>query len=159
MGFLKTEPGADPIVVEGSLEASPAEVFRAWTDPNVVKRWFGRAPNTLVSATIDLRVGGAWRFLEHEDGVESIGFEGEYLAIELDHCLVFTWVKFTTTADGGRTSTPPSQVEISLFPSETGTNLRVTHSAIHGDEMRRGFAHGWNHGIAAMQTLFASGRT
>lgn len=151
MEFVKSDPGADPIVVEAFLEASPAEVFQAWTDPKAVMRWFGRAPNTLVSATIDLRVGGEWCFLEHQDGIESTGFKGEYVAIEPEEHLIFTWVKFTTTATGKRTSTPPSKVEISMSNNGTGTILRVTHSSIHDDELRRGFASGWNRGIAAMR--------
>jgi uncharacterized protein YndB with AHSA1/START domain len=43
--FVRTELGTDPIFVEGYFAASPATVFRAWTDPNIVMKWFGRAPN------------------------------------------------------------------------------------------------------------------
>ena len=81
-----TEPGADPIVVEGYFAAAPARVFQAWTDPDIVMRWFGRVPNSLHSATIDLRRGGAWRFVESSDDVKSVGFEGEYVADPLAGC-------------------------------------------------------------------------
>jgi len=150
MEFVKSEPGADPIIVEAYIDASPADVFRAWTDPNIVKRWFGPEPNTLVSATIDLRVGGAWCFLEHQTGTHSSGFRGEYIVIEPERRLVFSWVKFTTRAIGERASTQPSRVEISLSTNGTGTDLHLTHSGIIDNEMRHGFARGWNVGIGGM---------
>lgn len=150
MEFIKSEPGVDPIVVEASVDASPADVFRAWTDPKVVKRWFGAAPDTLISATIDLRVGGQWCFLEHQSGVESSGFTGEYVTIERERRLVFTWVKFATSATGERTSTLPSRVEITLLVNGAGTDIQIIHSGIIDDEMRRGFALGWNRGISGM---------
>ncbi len=50
MEFVKSAPGDDPIVVEGFFAATPAKVFEAWTDPNIVVKWFGQAPNSLHSA-------------------------------------------------------------------------------------------------------------
>lgn len=88
--FVTAEPGDDPIIVEGYIAAPPARLFRAWTDPNIVTQWFGRAPHFLHSATIDLRPGGAWQFLESRDAERSVGFEGEYLDIEPSERLVFT---------------------------------------------------------------------
>ena len=152
--FIKSEPGDDPIIVEAYLDASPAEVFRAWTNPIAIKRWFGTVPNSLQSATVDLRVGGEWRFVEHKSGKESNGFEGEYVAIEPERLLIFTWVKFATDANGEWSSTQPSRVEVGLSRSGTGTDLRVTHSGIVDDEMRRGFVTGWNRGITGMRNIF-----
>ena len=57
--FLRSAPGSDPIVVEGTFAASPERVFRAWTRPEEVRKWFGQQPDSLESAEIDLRVGGA----------------------------------------------------------------------------------------------------
>ncbi len=37
--FVTTEPGDDPIIVEGYIAATPARLFRAWTDPNIVTQW------------------------------------------------------------------------------------------------------------------------
>jgi uncharacterized protein YndB with AHSA1/START domain len=67
MEFVKSVPGDDPIVVEGYFAATPARVFEAWTDPDIVVKWFGRAPNSVLSAIIDLRPGGAWQFLLSKD--------------------------------------------------------------------------------------------
>lgn len=154
MEFVKTEPGADPIVVECYFAAAPATMFRAWTDPDVVVKWFGRAPNSLHSATIDLRPGGAWQFLKSKDENKSVGFEGEYLVIEPGKRLVFSWSQVVAHADGKREATPPSQVEITFTAKGKGTNLRLVHSAVHGEEARHGFAGGWDRAFSLMSALF-----
>lgn len=153
MQFVKTEPGADPIVVEAYIAAPPEAVYGAWTDPEIVMKWFGPKPGTLLSADIDLRVGGAWRFVMHEDGVESMGFEGDYLTIEPNRRLVLNWSKFTKSS-GQNAATPMSRVDIVLSPNGSGTDIRIVHSAIDDENMRRGFTGGWEHGIANLCDLF-----
>ena len=73
---MKYPPGGGPIVVEGNFAAPPEKVFEAWTYPDIVVQWFGQALYSLKAATIDLRSGGAWRFLLADDGRRSMVFEG-----------------------------------------------------------------------------------
>lgn len=153
MQFVKTEIGADPIVVEGYFASSPQAVFQAWTDPRIVKRWFGPTPDTLLSATVDLRVGGIWRFVMARDAEKTMGFEGEYLAIEQDRRLVLNWSKVTTYANGQREATSTSKVEILLTAKGAGTNIRIIHSAIDDEETRIGFTGGWEHGIMNLRAM------
>ena len=155
MEFVRTEPGDDPIIVESYFAASPARVFRAWTDPKIVMKWFGRVPNSLHAATIDLHEGGAWQFLESQDEEKSVGFEGEYLAIEPGKRLVFTWSQVLTHASGERESTPYSQVEVVFTPKGQGTEVRLVHSAVHSEEMRSGFGGGWESAFKTMRALLS----
>lgn len=145
MRFVSTEPGADPIVVEGHLAVSPRRVFEAWTDPKIVTKWFGPEPGSLASASIDLRPGGRWRFVETTDGPLSTSFEGEYLEIVPDELLVFTWIKVTGGRGGRRQETPTSKVEIRFRRARGGTDLRITHSDLDADS-RVGFRQGWEGG-------------
>ena len=153
--FVRTEPGADPIIVEGYFAATPARVFQAWTDPDIVMKWFGRAPNSLHSATIDLRQGGAWRFLKSSDVEKSVGFEGEYIDIEPGQRLVFTWSHVIAYASGKREATPYSQVEVIFTAKGTGTDVRLVHSAVHSEEARRGFGGGWEIAFNTMSALLS----
>ena len=153
--FVLSSPGADPILVEGFFQAPPLRVFQAWTDPDIVMKWFGPRPNSLHSATIDLRPGGAWRFLESQDKEKSVGFEGEYLDIDPGKRLVFTWSKVITLASGEREGTPTSQVAIAFSAKGAGTQVRLVHSAVHSEEMRRGFAGGWNFGLGTLRALLS----
>jgi uncharacterized protein YndB with AHSA1/START domain len=143
MEFSKSPPGDDPIVVECYFAASPAKVYEAWTDPKIVVKWFGLAPNSLHSATIDLRPGGAWQFLKTKDGDKSMGFEGEYLDIQPGEKLVFSWAHVIVHANGEREATPYSQVEVNFTPKGKGTNVRLVHSAVQSEDARRGIGGGW----------------
>lgn len=54
----------DREIVLSRVVAAPRElVFRAWTDPRHLPKWFGPAGFTLETQEIDIRVGGCWRFV------------------------------------------------------------------------------------------------
>ena len=143
MEFVKSVPGDDPIVVEGYFAAPPAKVFEAWTDPDIVVKWFGQTPNSLHSAAIDLRPGGAWRFLKSKDDEKSVGFEGLYLDIQPGEKLVFSWTHVIAHASGVREVTPASRVEVTFAPKGKGTYVRLVHSGIGSQDARRGVGGGW----------------
>lgn len=151
--FVKTELGADPIIVEGYIAATPNAVFRAWTDPEIVMKWFGPQPRSLLSADIDLQVGGAWRFVMREDDDGSMGFKGEYLVIDCDRRLVMKWSKFTAPSRGSSEAPPLSQVDITLSAKGAGTDIRIVHSAIADKDTRIGFTSGWEHGIRNLRDM------
>ncbi len=154
--FVKTEPDADPILVSCFFAATPATVFQAWTDPKIIMKWFGPRPNTLVSAEVDLRVGGQYRFVKSRDDEKSTGFEGEYVVIETNERLVFTWAQFASYADGHEEITPHSNVEIDFVATEGGTDLRLSHAALHTDSARKDFAGGWERAFGNLVPLLRS---
>lgn len=156
MDFLKTKPGSDPIIVEGYFAVSPERAFQAWTDPEIVVKWFGRAPNTLHSAMIDLRPGGRWRFVETQDDKKSVGFEGRYLEIQPAERLVFSWSKVVTQADGALDATPDSRVEVAFAPKGKGTHIRLVHSEIQDQATRQGFSGGWQRAFTTMTDLLGA---
>lgn len=145
--FIKSELGADPIIIEGYLAVSPKVVFQAWTDPEIVMKWFGPRPHSLLSAKIDLRVGGIWRFVMRDDEKETMGFEGEYLVINPSRRLVMNWSKFIKTPSGPHDAPSVSQVDITLTAKGAGTDIRIVHSTISDREIRIGFTDGWEHGM------------
>ncbi|WP_422367188.1 SRPBCC family protein [Pelagibius sp.] len=156
MDFLKSVPGDDPIVVEGYFPASPERVFSAWTDPEAVMKWFGHGLNSLHSATIDLRPGGAWRFVRTKDAEKSVGFEGEYQEIAPGEKLVFSWAHVVVQADGAREATPYSRVEVTFTPTGKGTTVRVVHSAVRSEDARRGIGGGWQSAFTCLAEILAS---
>lgn len=143
MQFVISEPGDDPIAVEGYFAASPEKVFKAWTKPELVVKWFGQTPNSLHSATIDLKLGGDWRFLKLKNDEKSMGFEGQYLEILEAERLVFSWSHVTDYANGEREATPYSRVEVDFTAKGKGTWIRLHHSAISNNDARKGIGGGW----------------
>jgi uncharacterized protein YndB with AHSA1/START domain len=69
-------PAPDHTVeLELDLQVSPAEAYAAWTEPDLLRRWFGD------NIEADIRVGGRYR-AENRDGDTVYVHEGEYLALE-----------------------------------------------------------------------------
>ena len=143
MTFLKTPLGEEPVIVEGRFEASPQRVFRAWTDPSEIPKWFGPGDNKVKSARIDLRVGGNWRFDYGRREGQLDWFEGEYLEVVPDRRLVFTW-KHTREYDDGRIEeTAASKVSIDIDEIDQSSSVRLVHEAIVQAEGRTGVGQGW----------------
>ncbi len=88
-------PSPTEIIVTRRFAASPERVFEAQTDPALVQRWWCGPEDRWVTCEIDLRVGGAWRWVFVHHPVDSgegfeVGFHGEYLEIDAPHRLVWT---------------------------------------------------------------------
>jgi uncharacterized protein YndB with AHSA1/START domain len=153
MNFVTSSPGQDPVKVEGYFAASPERVYNAWTDPDVIVKWFGTHPNTLVSAEVDLSVGGAWRFVSEAGPEKTVSLEGHYREIDPPARLVFSWAHVVAHESGERQSTPESLVEIDFEPKGSGTMVRLVHSAISTESARLGVGGGWEASFGAMSKL------
>ena len=86
---------ADPIVpaihIHRDFACSPAQLWRAHTDPEVVRQWMGPADRTLEIQQWDARDGGSWRFTDSREGdVQS--FRGCFHTVRADRIVqTFTW--------------------------------------------------------------------
>lgn len=86
-------PAAEPIIrMTRTFDAPRALVWRAWTQPEHVARWWGsRAMSTTRVVKLDIRVGGDWRFeLTTPDGTV-FAFIGTYIEVEAPERLVNTF--------------------------------------------------------------------
>src|SRR6478736_7395714 len=87
-----TLPTDRQILITREFDAPKHLVYKAWTTPELVKRWWHANRGEATIAEIDLRVGGKWRYvLVTPDGVE-VGFHGEYREIVPNERLVSTEV-------------------------------------------------------------------
>lgn len=87
-----TLPTDTQILITREFDAPKHLVYRAWTTPELVKRWWHANRGEVTLAEIDLRVGGMWRYVSRsEDGFE-VGFHGEYREIVPNERLVSTEV-------------------------------------------------------------------
>lgn len=87
-----TLPADDRILVTREFDAPRHLVYRAWTTPELVARWWTAKRGSAKEMEIDLRVGGHWRYaMETHDGQE-VAFHGVYREIVPDERLVTTEV-------------------------------------------------------------------
>jgi uncharacterized protein YndB with AHSA1/START domain len=75
-----TLPSDTEILITRAFDAPAELLFKAYTTPELVKRWWGFETSEWLVCDIDLREGGQWRFVLRDDGME-VGFHGEYREI------------------------------------------------------------------------------
>ena len=85
-----TLPADNQILITREFNAPRHLVWRAYTTPELVKRWWAGDKGTMTSAEIDLRVGGRWRYVMTADGGFEVAFRGEYREIDAPDRLVNT---------------------------------------------------------------------
>jgi uncharacterized protein YndB with AHSA1/START domain len=87
-----TLPTDRQILITREFDAPKHLLYKAWTTPELVKRWWHANRGEATIAEIDLRVGGAWRYvMVTPDGVE-VAFHGEYREIVPNERIVSTEV-------------------------------------------------------------------
>ena len=87
-----TLPTDEQILITREFDAPKHLVFRAWTTPELVKRWWHANRGEVTICEIDLRVGGAWRYVMVADGDFEVGFHGEYRELVPNERIVSTGV-------------------------------------------------------------------
>ena len=87
-----TLPTDTQIVITREFDAPKHLVFKAWTTPELIKRWWHAKRGEVTVAEVDLRVGGKWRWaMVTPDGME-VAFHGEYREVVPNERLVYTEV-------------------------------------------------------------------
>ena len=87
-----TLPTDEEILITREFDAPKHLVYKAWTTPELVSRWWPGRRGEMKSAEIDLRVGGTWRYVMEASGGHEVGFHGEYREIVPNERIVNTEV-------------------------------------------------------------------
>jgi uncharacterized protein YndB with AHSA1/START domain len=85
-----TLPTDEQILITREFDAPKHLVWRAWTTPELVERWWSGERGSVMSAEIDLRVGGKWRYVTIADGGLEVAFHGEYRELVPNERIVMT---------------------------------------------------------------------
>jgi uncharacterized protein YndB with AHSA1/START domain len=83
-------PTDEQILITREFDAPKHLVYKAWTTPELVKRWWSGQRGEVTLAEIDLRVGGAWRYVMVASEGFEVAFHGEYREIVPDERIVST---------------------------------------------------------------------
>ena len=136
--------GRQSLTFKRRLNAAPAKVYAAWTDPKKIIHWFGRAdakPRSF-QAEIDARTGGRYRIsFSTDDEYYEVG--GVYREVVPNQRLVFSWAWHSTPER-------ESQVTVALKPDGEGTLLTLHHEQLFDSAARDGHERGW---IGALDKL------
>ncbi len=128
------------------IKAPRERVFAAWTTPEEITKWFGPETCQVLSAKVDLRVGGEYHFrVKGQDcttGEEKgeLDLRGVYREVKRPGRLVYTWnwhgdpaVEFGETV-----------VTVDFLDKEGFTEVQITHDRFPSAEVRERHSYGWN---------------
>jgi len=87
-----TLPSDTQILITREFNAPRHLVYRAYTTPDLIKRWWSGERGEVTSAEVDLRPGGSWRYVMTANGGFEVAFHGEYREIVPDERIVTTEV-------------------------------------------------------------------
>ena len=128
---------------------APEKVWRAWTDPQALRRWF--RPDASFSIPVvesDVRVGGRFRILMINARGEEFDLSGVYREVVASRRLVMTW---------GWKNQPghESLVTVTLRAANPGTQLELRHEQYVDMEDQPTHEQGWNGALDKLESLLA----
>jgi len=85
-----TLPSDEQILITREFDAPRHLVFKAWTTPELVRRWWAGRRGEVTDVEIDLRVGGHWRYVMNATGGQEVAFHGTYREIVPDERIITT---------------------------------------------------------------------
>ena len=140
---IEVNPELD-LVLERVIDVPLALVWTAWTKPEHVSKWFAPKPWTVASCEMDLRPGGAFRFVMRSPEGQEFPNVGCYLEVVPQSKLVWT----DALLPGYRPAPEPFFTAVVSMQTE-GKGTRYRAIAVHKDAVSRekheqmGFFEGW----------------
>jgi len=132
--------------IKRTYRASREQVFRAWTNPEALKKWFGPTDDFKTPiAEIDLQVGGKYRIQMVAPNGEKHTVGGVYKEIRSPERLVFTWMWEAGVSCGGSDPEPTVETLVTLDFHELAdqTEVVLTHERFPNVESRNKHNEGW----------------
>jgi uncharacterized protein YndB with AHSA1/START domain len=141
----------DVVEVVRRIDAPREDVFRAWTDPEQLRRWWGPGEFTCPEAEVDLRPGGAYRLVMQPTAGDPFVVGGVYREVDPPARLVYTWRWETGPAADGR----ESLVTVEFRDLGGRTELALTHTEFPASHGPAPYRMGWEGGLDKIEQLFA----
>jgi uncharacterized protein YndB with AHSA1/START domain len=138
------EPELHELVLTRLIDAPRAKLFRAWTEPELLRQWFAPLPYTITEAVTDVRSGGNSFIVMRSPEGEDMPLHGVYLEVVPNERLVFT----DAYTRAWEPAAKPFFTGIITFEDEAG-QTRYTARARHWTAADReahekmGFHEGW----------------
>ena len=130
------------LTVERSIKAAQKDVFNAWLDPEMLKKFMTPGPNmTVPKAATEAREGGRFDIVMRA-GDDDLPHGGVYKTIDPHSRIVFTW-ESPFSVDG-------STVTLDFVPEGDGTLVRLTQVRFVDEQSRDNHQGGWTGILAAL---------
>jgi uncharacterized protein YndB with AHSA1/START domain len=151
---METAAAKDTLRVTRTFSASRQRVFRAWTEPELMMRWFVEGDGNMTVCDIDLREGGTYR-LEGEMSGKHWRIWGSFLEVRPPERLVYTWVWKHDVGIG--TSEGDTTVTVEFHERGGETELVLTHERFASVTARDEHTQGWQSCLKRLERVLAEG--
>ena len=139
--------GSLSLIVRRVIPAPRDAVFAAWTDPELLARWWGPRGVRLAAAEIDLRPGGRYRLAnEYQDG-SVLWITGVFEVIEHPSRISYTWAHEPVDDD-----TEHTRVTVRFEDHDQGTEVIVVHHGFGSQRSQQAHREGWADCLNALVT-------
>ena len=149
-----------PLVITRIFDAPIELVYRLWTDPALVRRWWGIKGSTIPLCELDVRVGGRWRIDMQAPSGKIYRNGGEYLEVVPNERLVYTDVPDPTIAEWQGEPPLPRRNIVRFTEREGKTDVTLQiEFATDADRERMlnfGMDHGLRQSLDRLEELIAS---
>ncbi|CAN5498695.1 SRPBCC family protein [soil metagenome] len=141
-----TLPTDTAILITRDFDAPPRLVYKVFTTPELISRWWAGQKGQITSVEVDLRVGGSWRYAMEANGGFEVAFNGEFRQIVPNELIVCTEV-FEAMPD-----VEPSVCTYTFVDRGERTTLELlaeygsqeVRDAVVGSGMEDGMQEGWD---------------
>jgi uncharacterized protein YndB with AHSA1/START domain len=139
---------APRLTLQRRLNAAPAKVYAAWTEPAHIVKWMHPYGCDVLLAEMDVRVGGRFRIVLRTAEGEEPEASGTFREVEHQAKLVYSWAWRDTPER-------ESLVTLTLRPDGGGTLLTLVHERFFDEAARDSHAGGWNSALDVLERYCA----
>jgi uncharacterized protein YndB with AHSA1/START domain len=146
---MTADSSSDAVRISRIIDAPREEVFRAWTDPQQLRQWWGPGEFSCPEAQVDLRPGGTYRLAMQPAEGDPFIVGGTYHEVEEPRRLVYTWRWETgPAADGSE-----SLVTVEFNERGEHTELVLTHTDFPASHGPAPYQMGWDGGLDKFEAV------
>ncbi len=145
-GQIKEQPS---LRLTRHFPVPPQEVWRAWTEPEALKRWFGPDAGKVSIAEVDVRVGKRFHIVFSTLDGEVHDVSGAYRIVQPPDKLAFTWAWKSTPER-------ESLVTLTFKPAAGGTDFTMLHEQFFDETARNNHERGWTGAINKLEAYLGS---
>lgn len=136
------------LTLKRRLNAAPAKVYAAWTDPEKIVKWFGPDTGPVLEANTEVRAGGHYTVIFRTEDGEEHHVSGLYREVVPNEKLVFTWAWRSMPER-------ESLVTILIKPDGAGSLLTLIHEQFFDEAARDRHQVGWTGCLDKLEVYLA----
>ncbi|SIT49912.1 conserved hypothetical protein [Paraburkholderia piptadeniae] len=141
-------PDRPSLTLQRHINARPAKVFSAWTDPQQIVKWLHPGGCNVVHAEMELRAGGRFHMIMRAPDGEEHDVSGVFREVAMNEKLVYTWAYRSTPER-------ESIVTFMLKADGDGTWLTLKHEQFFDEAARDAHRGGWTEALDGLEHYFS----